>query len=146
MKSPTDITEKVKQLKFEYLKAFYRQKLAREPQNCVYNREIVIRDDKTVVTRVCTYFSDEATYQICDTSECSRKCNAFVERYNKQQLREFMERDIEESPEKYPEVMALAWVLDKVELPVGNLSIIDKLKWKVFEWAFLFSELCRRVF
>jgi hypothetical protein len=146
MKSPTEIRDKTKQIQFEYLKAFYRQHLVKEPQNCAYNREITIQGSSERGLRVCTYFSDDSSFQVCNTNECSKSCNAFVARMDKSQLRAKLEEDIREHPVKYPEIMVLNWVLDKEKLPDEKPNIIERLKLVAFETTFFLSELFRRIF
>jgi len=116
MKSPTEIKNKVKQLKFEYLKAFYQKHLVKEPQNCFYNRSIVLDSaNKEVTTRICTYFTDGETYQICNSVKCSKQCNAFVPKREKKDLKDVLESDMTQNPERYPEILVLNWALDVVD-------------------------------
>lgn len=145
MKNPTEIKNKIKQIKFEYLKTSYAENLVREPYNCVYNRPIKLLGDKEVLTRVCTYFTtDEESYQICNSRECSQQCNAFVFKHDKKQLRELLDLDVEANPKKYPELMVLEWVLDSEQVPPSNPNIIRRAKTAiVYAWLNYISPLGR---
>jgi hypothetical protein len=113
MKEPTKIKEKIRQLKFAYTKQFYKEHLSREPKNCIYNRTVIFAGTKEHATRVCNYFSDNNVYQICDSLECAGSCNAFVSKLKKKDIKTSLDNDIKNNPMKYPEIMALNWVLEK---------------------------------
>lgn len=112
MKTPTEIKQKIRNLEFEYLKTVYQAHLSKEPQNCIYNKKAVLPGTDAPITRVCGYFSDEETVQVCNRIECSQNCNAFAPRQDKKTLRALLEEDVEKNPTKYPEIMVLSWVLD----------------------------------
>lgn len=143
MKQPTEIKEKIRQLKFAYLKKFYREHLSREPKNCIYNRPVVFAGTKEYATRICTYFSDGDTYQICASTDCALSCNAFVSRFERRELRDALETDIQSNPVKYPEIMALSWALEKPAEPQME-NIWDKLRFGVFQSWFLVVQFMKR--
>lgn len=137
MRKPTDIKVKIKQIKYEYLKQFYREKLTVKPENCFYNKPVVLHDTKEYKTRVCTYFSGVEQYQICNTVSCAEKCNAFVLKHSKNALRDQLETDIEKNPGKYPEVVALNWVLEQ-KPERHDFTFKEKVKFELVRvWTFL---------
>lgn len=112
MKTPTEIKQKIRNIEYEYLKRVYQARLSKEPQNCLYNKRVVLPGSEKAITRVCAYFTDADTIQACNTSECSRNCNAFVCRHDKKTLRDLLQEDVRSNPTKYPELMVLGWTLD----------------------------------
>jgi len=112
MKTPTEIKQKIRNIEFEYLKGVYQSRLSKDPHNCAYNKKAVLPGSDQALTRVCGYFSDSDSVQVCNTAECSVNCNAFVPRFDKKQLRDLLREDIENNPTKYPELMVLKWALD----------------------------------
>lgn len=103
----------------------YQSELTKRPSNCIYNRTSTLYGDGEIVTRLCGFYSDDRNYIICDTDEAAQSCDAFVCRKNKKQVREQVEKDMSENPNKYPEVLALEWVLGAKQ-PV---SIVTKFQY-----------------
>ena len=130
MKGPKEIVSKIKQIQFEHLKEVYKTHLSKEPQNCVYNRRVIIHGSKDVVTRLCGYFSQGDTFEVCNSVSCSAKCNAFVPKFTKPVLRKRLELDVKENPENYPEIAVLNWTLEG-HLDEEKPSFWDFLKRKV---------------
>lgn len=130
MRDPAEIASKIRQVRFEYLKMAYQSELSKKPHNCVYNRPVTLYGEGEVVTRLCGFYSDEKNYIVCDTDECATSCNAFVCRKDKKQIREQLEKDMEEHPSKYPEILALEWVLGRkqsIELQDSQESFFKKI-------------------
>jgi len=128
MKSPTDIKNKIKQVKYEYLKQVYKEKLAVKPENCHYNKAVILADTKEYKTRLCTYFADADTYQVCNTVTCAQRCNAFIFKNDKNTLREKLDVDIDQNPNKYPELAVLSWVIEQKEN--SKISFLDKIRFE----------------
>jgi hypothetical protein len=61
-------------------------------------------------------------------------CNAFVAKHTKKDLRDRLDSDIAQNQEKYPEIIALNWVLEQNEKV--TFSFRDKVK---FELARFFN-------
>lgn len=113
MRDPAEIASKIRQVRFEYLKVAYQSELSKRPSNCVYNRTVTLYGEGEVVTRLCGFYSDDRNYIVCDTDVCASSCDAFVCKKDKKQIREQLEIDMTENPSKYPEVLALEWVLGR---------------------------------
>lgn len=124
MKTPSEISSKIKQVRFEYLKAAYQIELTRHPCNCIYNRKVTLHGEGEVVTRLCGFYSDDKNYIVCDTEDSARNCDAFVCKKSKKQVREQLEKDMIENSHKYPELLALEWVLEK-KSPIFLITKFD---------------------
>lgn len=135
MKSPTEIKNKIKQVKYEYLKQIYQDKLSVKPENCHYNKVVTLCGQKEIKTRVCTYFSDSEHYEICDTLECANSCNAFIVKHSKDVLKDRLDVDIQKNPNKYPEISVLSWVLQQKENL--KISFLDKIKYELHRFFIL---------
>jgi len=147
MKTPTEIKDKIRQLKFEYLKANYARYLAQEPQNCIYNSQVVLHDTSESVTRICTYFSTQNNYRVCNTVECAKKCDAFVNKVNKKDLRALLDKNIQENPSHYLEIIALQWVLDANSEPLpAKSSRFKELKYNIYTLYCDFKQAIERIF
>lgn len=134
MKDPQEIVTKIKQIQFEHLKGIYKKNLSKEPQNCVYNKMVVIRGDTEVATRVCGYYSKDDVYEVCNSLACSEKCNAFVARHTKPELRRRLEQDMQENPKKYPEITVLNWTLENPPVPNADFTWWERMKWGWFKF------------
>ena len=137
MRSPREVKDKIRQIQFEHLKKVYEEKLAKEPENCTYNREIKVRGQEEVATRVCVYFSTNNHFEVCNTSECSQSCNAFIPKRDKKELRKNLEDDVEAHPQKYPEILVLKWALEdrsKLSFGFGFFSTILLRIKNFFRW------------
>jgi len=147
MRTPTDIKRKIDTLHFEYLKKIYADRLTKEnPQNCLYNKKVVLHGDSEVTTRVCTYFSSAEAFELCDQSSCSRSCNAFVNKYTKKELRDALEKDIEESPTKYPVLTALNWTLETDQSLVVQRGWRLRFKYWTLECYYRVKTALQRMF
>jgi hypothetical protein len=140
MKQPTKIKDKLRQLKFAYIKQFYKEHLSRDPKNCVYNKPVIFAGTKEHATKVCTYFSDNNYFQICDSLECAGNCNAFVARLKKKDIRASLELDIKSNPMKYPEIMALNWVLEESDKD----NFYTNVKYYIYSKFFSLKEFIKR--
>jgi hypothetical protein len=141
MKTAADIASKIRQVRFEYLKAAYQSDLSRRPCNCIYNRTATLHGEGEVVTRLCGFYSDDKNYIVCDTIESAQKCDAFVCRKTKKQVREYLEKDMIENTQKYPEILVLEWVLGKKNPTVLNNTRITWGKMKIWFGSFFKTTL-----
>lgn len=137
MRDPKEIVTKIKQIQFEHLKKVYESNLSKEPQNCIYNKKVIIHGDEDVLTRVCSYYSKGETVEICNNTQCSARCNAFVPKFTKPELRKMLDSDIVENPKNYPEITVLNWTLENPPMvSTGEITWLEKLKFKVqTAWA-----------
>lgn len=134
MRKPKEITNKIRQIQFEHLKKVYKQHLEKEPYNCVYNKKVVLHGSKDIQTRVCSYFSSPDQYEVCNTTECSKSCNAFIAKQTKKELRNLLANDIETAPKKYPEIMVLNWALEAPSKFSFEFGFFTKIKLIVLSW------------
>lgn len=139
MKSPTEIKNKIKQVKYEYLKQVFKEKLAVKPENCHYNKVVTLHDTNEYKTRLCTYYSDADHYEICNTVTCAQKCNAFVFKHDKEDLRGRLDTDIDRNPSKYPELSVLTWVLEQKEN--SKITFLDKIRYGFSRFIIWLKEL-----
>jgi hypothetical protein len=139
MKSPTEIKNKIKQVKYEYLKQVYKEKLTVKPENCHYNKAVVLHDTKEFKTRLCTYYSDADGYEVCNTVTCAQRCNAFVFKHDKENLKNRLDVDVDTNPNKYPEIAVLSWVLEQKEN--SKITFLDKIKYEFKRFIIWVKEL-----
>jgi hypothetical protein len=133
MKNPAEIAAKIRQVRFEYLKMAYQSELTKRPHNCIYNRTATLYGEGEIVTRLCGFYSDDRNYIICDTDDGAQSCDAFVCKKSKKQIRKQVEKDMKENSQKYPEILALEWVLGHNQ-PVAFISRVQRFMTAIKKW------------
>jgi len=127
MKSPGAVYRKLKEVRYKHLSAMYRLYFRRSPENCRYNYRYVVTgsDGRPQEVRLCLVHQKNhdsldgvnlELIDICTESAGCPKCDAFVPRLNKEQVRELFEaelRDKDTRQKKYADICALEWVLER---------------------------------
>jgi hypothetical protein len=129
MKSESDVRNKLKEVKYRYLKKNIKQKRKHIPQNCSFNAELVSSKDEASAISICTRESDDEWVKfygkndnkICDLNydgkERCVKCPFFSWDSEKDDIKQDFDKELLDLSAaqlafKYPEIMALSWVLD----------------------------------
>ena len=165
MKTPGAVYKKLREVKFHHLIDLYRKYLKRMPQNCKYNYTYTIHgdDSKDYQIGFCLLHQDDLLLKsapqdfsgrlpdiyvaprlagvaphlldICQALGDCRNCNAFVQKHNRQTIKELFEKELaikEIRETKYPDICALEWVLERssVGIPPKNYfqALINEIK------------------
>lgn len=121
MRSPGVIYRQYRQQRRKLLHEKTVEALKKEHRNCIYGTILkAIRNGETRKIPLCAFpvrTGDSEEFELCT---CPRECNAFAHRYSKKELKENIQRDIDETlsnPKKaylkYPDLAVYHWVLDK---------------------------------
>jgi len=118
MKSPGVIYRKYRQLKRKLL--YERIVKARQVShcNCFYGRSIghgSAVDPGFTWFNICSYDYDSGKKEMV-LCTCPKECNAFANKWDRKKVEELFEKDMSNwktKVERYPELIALEWVLDK---------------------------------
>jgi hypothetical protein len=153
MKTAGAIYKKLREVKFHHLIDLYRKYLKKIPENCKYNYSYALqgRDGKEHIVGLCLFHQEDVVVKtdpprlsgimphlmdVCEANEDCRHCDAFIQRYDRQSIKELFENElaiksIRET--KYPDICALEWVLERSSvgiLPAWNLWALLKRKFK----------------
>lgn len=123
MRSPSQVRQQLKQLKFRARKKVLSDNFKVSPCRCRYNKEVKLSERLSVGT--CTYREDGWEVVVCDESSASgrkqaRNCSKFCPLKTSDDIKEEFEaliRDAENSGDVgpvayfYPDIAALLWVL-----------------------------------
>jgi hypothetical protein len=144
MKTSGAVYKKLREVKFHHLIALYRKYLKKIPQNCKYNYLYVLqgRDGIEHEVGLCLFHQEGVVLKIdpprlsgimphlmdiCEAAEDCRHCDAFVSRYDRQGVKDLFEKELATKSikvEKYPDICALEWVLERSAVgiaPLGNI-------------------------
>ena len=123
MKSGWTVYQKLREAKFRHLVRLYKKYLKRAPANCKYNFEFKMEDPEgtPVTIRLCMLHQDQSTLKpnllaICQQQSHCIKCNAFIEKYTKEDVKKILEKELNDKKireSKYPDICALEWVLER---------------------------------
>lgn len=123
MKTKGQLIQKIKQVRYRYLKKFLDKCLAQNSQNCLYNRpsSFDVRDVFSVC--VCGYGIEKKEWQArpCDkrlNPELAQNCSKFELLNTKDELKEEFNVSLDALPlpaiaSKFPDLAALLWVLSE---------------------------------
>jgi hypothetical protein len=144
MRSPREVYQKLREVKFRYLIKLYKKYLRKIPENCRYNYVYKFEgeNEKTVEIQLCLLHQPEVDMKagvfpnlidVCQEPKHCVNCNAFIFRHTKNSIKQIFELELTNQKvkqEKYPDICALEWVLGSTEIP--PLSWIRKflLKFK----------------
>lgn len=110
------IKDKLKQLKYQYLKKIFEKYLIRNPENCKYNKEIYLSKQRL---QVCTFDLDNTKeLDMCYKKEHSEYCNAFCLKYSKETLRDAFIKELKDPQTratKYKDINVLYWEHPELE-------------------------------
>lgn len=149
MKTEGAIRKKLNQVCFRHRKKLLEKNLHPAPSNCVYNDfpeypEETSETQRVPQYKVCFYDGPEDWGGfVCDEevggNKLARRCPCFAAKRTpegiKEEFQEFLKGDVGAIAEKYPDVVALMWVLgltpgdtdllefwDEQELPADHVS------------------------
>jgi hypothetical protein len=120
MRSPGVIYRRYRQLKRKLLYDRIVQARKTCHDNCHYGRSINTETEGrgTICFKLCVYGFDPESADSKKPELCTNpsECNAFVNKWTKEKVVQSFEEDLnnwEVKSRKYPELVALEWVLDK---------------------------------
>jgi hypothetical protein len=126
------IKEKLKQLKYQHLKKKYAQNLSKLPENCKYNKEIMLPRGNRI--NICGFdLEDNYEVDLCYKKEHANDCNAFCPRKSKEDLYLEFNKELKDEQvrsTKYKDINILYWMmpeLEKEDIP-KEISLIQKIK------------------
>ena len=138
----TNIKQKLKKIKYQYLKKILKRGLSNStPNNCRYNKNIKFPNG--TVAYICSFDLDRLSdVDLCYLKEHSQECNAFCPKRNKEQLKEQFLKELADPnirAVKYKDINILLWLYPTLleDLEVIELTLLEKVKG-------LFSRLKRK--
>ena len=136
MRTHGAIFRKLKEAKHKHLVILYRKYLRKIPDNCKYNsiHTFTGLDRKLYSVRLCLLHQNDSCINgelldVCYEESHCKKCDAFVPRYSKEELKGMFDdelRDIRIKSVKYADICALEWVLERSAAGIFPLSLIQK--------------------
>jgi hypothetical protein len=128
MKTVGEVRQKLKQVKFRYLKKELEASLVRTSSNCVHNRLLEVPSLGEV--SICALKEGAIA---CDASrgiDLAPSCESYACRYQKEEVKSGMEEvftsSIPHIAARYPDAAALMWVLDEPtheEIPLPDQKV-----------------------
>ena len=126
MKTRGQLIQKIKQVRFRYMKKFIDKCMSKASQNCVYNRQSSLTVDSVSSVCICGFNMENRDWVAdpCDkrlNPDKATNCDQFLLLNNKDELKEEFNTSIDALPlpaiaSKFPDLAALLWVLsDDVE-------------------------------
>ena len=125
MKIRGQILQKVKQVKYRYLKKFLDKCLSKVSGNCIHNRPTEINQSSAENVCLCGYQMEEKSWVglICDkriNPDLAKNCDTFDPLNTKEELKEEFNSSLQTLPlailaSKFPDLAALLWVLDETQ-------------------------------
>lgn len=150
MKSHGIVYKKLREVKHRYLTELYKKYLKRAPDLCKYNQPYKVQSDGAVrEIRLCLLHQPENgivphLVDICEQVGQCQECNAFVNIYTKDSIKEIFEAELKNQSlkaRKYPDLCALEWVLEQSVAGVPPFNWIQKfyyyLKWQLLRGKLL---------
>ena len=136
MKNVRQVFEKLREAKYHHLVDLYKQYLKKVPNNCLYNKPYKVSDELTM--RLCLLHQPEDLssnvyphlVEVCQEPKHCSNCNAFILKYSKEDIKNIFNEELKNKKireEKYPDICALEWTLEKDIQPEGNLPWYKKL-------------------
>ena len=124
MRRPHDIRKKLKQLQRDRIRKEIDSRLRVCPKNCKFNQMMKLGDDKIRVS-ICTFGQhppdagqpiDISKIILCNSVKQAEDCNARIPRYrDEEEARVALEAELRNPKtkmDKFPEIVAMEWVLD----------------------------------
>lgn len=131
MKTESQIKRKLKQVSFRHRQKYVQKGLAVKPCNCKYNGSLEFKTpDKLHQIRICTYSDDQVDWnnRVCDEGlgglKQAQGCPFYECRNTPESLKKEFDASIgldgtkvqsKDIARKYPDIMALYWVLGPPE-------------------------------
>lgn len=140
MRSSGAVYRKLKEVKFHHLVVLYKKFLKKTPENCTYNKlySFLGGDGKQHEIRLCMLHQENGIQthlvDVCQADEDCVGCNAFVLRYSREDIKKMIEDELSVKKikeEKYPDICALEWVLERSAVGIPPVSWIWALYFKI---------------
>lgn len=142
MRNPGTVYKKLREVKHHHVVALYKKHLERIPENCKYNElyRFTDEDNKIHIVRLCMIHQPDDGSVIphlldaCEQKHHCENCNGFVPKYTKQQIKEMFQESLENKKirsEKYPDICALEWVLEKSVPGIPPFNWIQKVYYSI---------------
>lgn len=141
MKSIRDIYLKLRDVKFHHQVILYKKYFKSIPENCKYNTVHYISGaQKDVSIRLCTLHQPDRSIgkvfpnliEVCSTPGHCTNCNAFVCKYTKNDIQKIFLEELKDKRikvRKYPDIVALEWVLCKSDSP--SINLFHRIRYRV---------------
>lgn len=123
MKTKGQLIQKIKQVRYRYLKKFLDKCLAVNAQNCLYNRPSTFDVGSVVSVCICGYGVEKKEWKArpCDkrhNPELAQNCSKFELLSSKEELKDEFNTSLDSLPlpaiaSKFPDLAALLWVLSE---------------------------------
>jgi hypothetical protein len=145
MRTAGAIYRKLKEVRFRHWVVFYHKLVKKYPENCKYNYGYRFRgnDGKIYEIKLCMLHQENINLDkgiqphlldVCQAEEDCKNCNAFLNRYSKEEIKELFVSELNTKKVKeteYPDICALEWVLEKYVEGYPPISTIQELYFKI---------------
>jgi hypothetical protein len=148
MKSPRDVYQKLREVKYHHLIRLYKKFLKKIPDNCRYNVAYKFPSDKnTIELRLCLLHQPNLDLKagifphlvdVCQEPAHCVNCNAFVLKHTKESIKTLLEEELKDQnikQEKYADVCALEWVLEQSIIGIPPFIWIQKIYYQMKRYA-----------
>jgi hypothetical protein len=135
MRSAGAISRKLKEVRYRHIAAIFKNHFKRIPKNCRFNWNHAFVDGGGVRRELGLCLFDPANptmpkqlmvnpsvVDVCQDIQACSRCNAFVYRYTKDDLKILFEEELKNPKTrstKYPDICALEWVLERTGASSG---------------------------
>jgi len=145
MRTAGAVYRKLKEAKFRRLIILYKKLSKRIPENCRYNypyRFLGSNNDSHEI-RLCLIHQNDIDLEngifphlvdVCQEEEDCLNCNGFIPRYSREEIKKIFEEELNTKnikEQKYPEVCALEWVLERYAVGMPPASWIQIAFFKI---------------
>lgn len=147
MRNVRAVYQKLREVKYHHLVKLYKKYTRKIPENCKYNYPYKITSETgaSVEIRLCLLHQPEIDLKsgifphlvdICQEQEHCTNCNAFVNRYTKEEMKKLLEAELNGPRTKellYPDICALEWVMEQSE-GIPGFRWIEKMLYSIKKW------------
>lgn len=149
MRTAGAVYRKLKEVRFRHWVVFFHKLAKRISENCKYNSGYRFKgsDGKIYEIKLCMLHQENIDLKtgikphlvdVCQAEEDCKDCNAFINRYSKEEIKELFlaelnTKKIKET--KYPDICALEWVLEKYVEGFPPISTIQEIYFRIKNWV-----------
>ena len=130
MKTQGQVLQKIKQVKFRYLKKYLKKYLQQKSENCLFNRPSFLGVEGIESVSICGFGMEKADWVAspCDfrfNDDLAKTCPKYEALHTKESLKKEFEESVSSLslPEvalRFPDLAALMWVLGDEDLPLED--------------------------
>jgi len=144
MKGPGTVYRKLREVKYKHLTVLYKKFFKKTPENCKYNcRYVFYGENLKREIRICMLHQNTLNLKdgiiphlldVCEELGHSFRCNAFIPRYSKGDVKNLFEEELKNraiKEKKYPDVCALEWVMEKSVVGLPPINWIQALYFRI---------------